>query len=216
VKNMKFSPPKTHRAKAITIGCLIEAFFAGLLALGGFGPCGPTTLAGGIGMFGHFPAILAIGGLESVLHQLLPSLPDILDSLGTPLMLVLQAAFWSLIASVFLSKSTKRKARFQVGGIYSAEKDDGGYHIVKLLVHAGHVCHVRLYKQTFAERPKSIDIASLTLGMLDDPDGYGIGHMPIRESGFLKWHPELITKAEVTDEELEGYRIWKESRGGVF
>ncbi len=51
---------------------------------------------------------------------------------------------------------------------------------------------------------------------LDDPDGFGIGHVPLLEAGFLEEKPVLITTTIVTPEELEGYRIWKESGGGAL
>jgi len=105
---------------------------------------------------------------------------------------------------------------FEVGDIYSTSDGNGCYRIVKLLAHADGVCHLRIYKQKFSERPATIDIASLSLGKLGDPDGFGMGHIPQREAGFLQGRPMLLTNVAVTPEELDGYEIWKENGGGVF
>ena len=119
------------------------------------------------------------------------------------------------IAVVFVA-CRKSSATFEVGGIYSTDDGKGRYGVVKLLAHADGICHVRVYKQKFSAQPATIDVASLSLGKPGDPDGFGMGHIPLREAGFLEWQPVLITKTTVTPDELEGYKIWKESGGGVF
>src|SRR4051794_35090648 len=75
----------------------------------------------------------------------------------------------------------KPSPALEVGGIYSIN-DGKDYGIVKLLVHEDHVCHVRVYKQKFPTRPVSIDVNNLSLGKPGDPDGFGMGHIPMRES----------------------------------
>jgi hypothetical protein len=67
-----------------------------------------------------------------------------------------------------------------------------------------------------ATRPRSVDLSTLTLGSIDDPDGFGIGHMPVQEAEFRGWHPQLLAMTELTEEELEGYEMWKEAQGGAF
>ena len=118
--------------------------------------------------------------------------------------------------AVALVACRKPSASLQVGGIYSTDDGKGRYGVVKLLEHEDGICHVRVYKQKFESRPTTIDVGSLSLGKPGDPDGFGMGHIPLRETGFLEWRPVLITKTTVTPDELEGYRIWKESGGGVF
>lgn len=120
------------------------------------------------------------------------------------------------LAVVFVAYR-KFSSALVVGGIYSTtDGENGGFRIVKLLVQEGGICHIRVYKQKFKSRPATIDLGSLSLGKPGDPDGFGMGHIPVHADGFLKWQPVLITKAAVTPEELEGYKIWKESGGGVF
>jgi hypothetical protein len=76
--------------------------------------------------------------------------------------------------------------------------------------------HIRLYKNFFATRPTIIDQSKLTLGTIDDPDGFGMGHLPVSRDQFRAWHPVFITKTAVQKDELEGYELWKESNGGVW
>ncbi|MEY4199833.1 MAG: hypothetical protein RLZZ265_1573 [Verrucomicrobiota bacterium] len=118
--------------------------------------------------------------------------------------------------AVVLVACRKSSASLQVGGIYSTADGKGGYGVVKLLAHGDGICHVRIYKQKFPSRPTTVDVGSLSLGKPGDPDGFGMGHIPMREAGFLESQPVLITKTTVTPDELEGYKIWKESGGGVF
>jgi len=126
------------------------------------------------------------------------------------------AALILLAVTFVIVACRKPSASFQVGGIYSTADSKGGYRIVKLLAREDGVCHVRVYKQKFQTRPTTVDVGSLSLGQAGDPDGFGMGHIPMREAGFLEWQPVLIIKTTVTPDELEGYKIWKESAGGVF
>jgi hypothetical protein len=120
------------------------------------------------------------------------------------------------LASIVFVACRKPSATLEVDGIYSTDDGKGGYGVVKLLLHADGICHVRVYKQKFSARPATIDVANLSLGKPGDPDGFGMGHIPLREAGFLEWQPVLITTTTVTPEELEGHKIWKQSGGGVF
>ena len=121
-----------------------------------------------------------------------------------------------IAGSIVLVACSKATAPLQVGGVYSTVNGDGGYGVVKLLAYADGICHVRIYKNKFPTRPTTVDFGSLSLGKPGDPEGFGLGHLPIRESGFLEWQPVLITTATVTPDELEGYKMWKESGGQAF
>lgn len=105
----------------------------------------------------------------------------------------------------------------KAGGIYSAEYGDGRFCIVKVLVPDDEVTHIRIYKNKFPQRPDTIDTSILSLGSIDEgEDNVGIGHLPITTEEFLAWEPKLILETELTEEELEGYELWKESEGEVF
>ncbi|MGV3724798.1 MAG: hypothetical protein ACO1SX_28195 [Actinomycetota bacterium] len=105
------------------------------------------------------------------------------------------------------------------GGLYSTDSGDGSFGIVKVLVEDPSTVHLRLYQNRFTQRPESVDPATLTLGGIDDEDsgiGIGIGHLPLARRDFLNWRPMLLMKQSVSDDELEGYQMWKEAGGGVF
>ena len=96
---------------------------------------------------------------------------------------------------------------------------DRPYGIVKILKIEDGVVHVTLYKNKYSEMPEKIDPASLTLGTLADlqgEDGFGVAHLPLRTQTWLGWSPEFLQLSQVEPEELEGYRLWKESSGGAW
>jgi len=101
---------------------------------------------------------------------------------------------------------------YKPGDIYSIDDGKGKIGIVKVLVVEPGVIHLRIYKNKFNNRPKTIEIKELSLGRLGDKDGFGMGHIPLDIDGFKNWKPELITSDKVTEDELEGYNIWKESQ----
>jgi hypothetical protein len=76
--------------------------------------------------------------------------------------------------------------------------------------------HVRIYKQHFPRRPRSIDASLLTLGTIHDKDGFGMGHLPLRLESFRKRQPVFVTHSEVKPEELDGYEFWRDAGGGVW
>ena len=106
-------------------------------------------------------------------------------------------------------------ARWEAGGIYSISDGDG-FGVVKILAIDPGAVSVRIYRETFPTRPASVDPSELSLGRIDDPEGYGIGHLPLSPRDFALWFPVQLATVAVTDEELEGYRSWKESGGGIF
>lgn len=101
--------PRTHRAKAITVGCLIEAsLLICLFPLGGMGPHGPTTIAGLIGLLGHLPTILPFEALATFC-RLKPALDTIPKAVLMTLAIIGQIVFWSAIASVVMSLVPARR-----------------------------------------------------------------------------------------------------------
>lgn len=102
------------------------------------------------------------------------------------------------------------------GEIYSVRSDTLSFGLVKVLAADSDVVHVRLYKHTFPVRPEVGTPALLTLGALNDADGFGIGHVPLQHDAFEAWEPVLVRTETVSDDELEGYHIWLEHRGGIF
>ena len=117
------------------------------------------------------------------------------------------------IKNIFINlvKSQKTLHEFSVGDLCSVRSGKGGFRIIKVLVREPGILHIRIYKETFATRPKHIGSKPLSLGTIHDKDGFGIGHIPISEVEFNTWLPILILSESVSEEELEGYRYWKES-----
>ena len=112
------------------------------------------------------------------------------------------------------SVSTRNAPSELFEGAYYSIVDGETFCIAKVLKLEQEIVHVRIYKQQFPQRPRSIDPAALTLGTIHDKDGFGMGHLPLRLPTFLSSEPMFLTHAEVTLQELEGYNLWKESAGG--
>jgi hypothetical protein len=112
------------------------------------------------------------------------------------------------------SVSTRNAPSELFEGVYYSIIDGETFSIAKVLRLEPEIVHVRIYKQHFQQRPRSIDPAALTLGTIHDKDGFGMGHLPLRLATFLDSEPMFLTHAEVQPEELEGYNLWKESSGG--
>lgn len=122
------------------------------------------------------------------------------------------------IVSVFIMLIVKYSLdnSYKVGGLYSATAEEGKYSIVKVLAIDTSAIHIRVYKNKFDKRPKNVDVSILSLGTIHDKDGFGIGHLPLDKENFKQWEPKFIKQDKVSDEELEGYKMWKEANGGVW
>ena len=95
-----------------------------------------------------------------------------------------------------------------VGGLYAMPNPDGTWGVAKVLAVDKAVLHVRSYANKFAEQPTEAQITELTMGSPDDPQGAGIGHIPLSRDGFFADNPVLIKAVPVTEEELEGYNLY--------
>jgi hypothetical protein len=102
----------------------------------------------------------------------------------------------------------------QVGGLYATQDRDGSWRVMKVLAVDDHAVHLRSYANKFPEQPKDVDPAKLTLGGLNDPAGFGIGHFPLAKEGFFKDNPVLIKVVPVSEDELEGYQLYLEAMKG--
>ena len=69
------------------------------------------------------------------------------------------------------------------GGVYSTDAGDGKFGVVKILKVESGIVHVRVYKNKFATRPESVKVDELSLGTINDKDGFGMGHLPISGPG---------------------------------
>ncbi len=115
------------------------------------------------------------------------------------------------------SVSTRNAPSELFEGAYYSIVDGEIFSIAKVLKLEPEIVHVRIYKQHFPQRPRSIDPAALTLGTIHDKDGFGMGHLPLRLATFMDREPMFLTHAEVKPEELEGTICGKKARsGGVW
>jgi hypothetical protein len=112
------------------------------------------------------------------------------------------------------SQNNPRSELFE-GGYYSII-DGNRFGIAKVLKIDPEIVHVRIYKEHFTQRPRSIDPSQLTLGTIKDKDGFGMSHLPLRAATFRRNEPVFITHSPVTENELKGYEMWKELQGGVW
>ena len=120
-----------------------------------------------------------------------------------------------VVVAGFLFKLSNGGNLYKPGELYSVDSENG-FRIAKVLATDDQTVHIRLYKNFFGTRPAIIDESKLTLGTIDDPDGFGVGHLPLSRDQFRTWHPVFIRKTAVRRDELEGYELWKKSNGGVW
>jgi hypothetical protein len=110
----------------------------------------------------------------------------------------------------------KLPADLASGDICVVVAEGSDYKVAKILMVDESTVHIRLHKERFSRPPTQLDAAGLTLGKIDDVAGFGIGHLPLSRSTFAAWTPIRIQRESVTQEELEGYRMWEESNGGTW
>ena len=86
---------------------------------------------------------------------------------------------------------------------------------MKVLALDEHAVHLRKYANKFREQPNDVDPAILRLGGLDGPADSGIGHFPLVKERFFLKKPVLIKVVPITEDELEGYRLYVEKLKSV-
>jgi hypothetical protein len=102
------------------------------------------------------------------------------------------------------------------GDICIVVSGEGGFKVAKVLKADATTIHIALYKNRYSEKPAEVDTRVLTFGTIDDSGGFGIAHLPLSRATFASWSPTRIQHCAVTEEDLEGYRIWEESNGGTW
>jgi hypothetical protein len=109
------------------------------------------------------------------------------------------------------------------GGLYvvpnkSADGGASGFVPLKILKLDERGVHVRVYSNVYPRPPKRIDesklyMAGRTRGK-DEP--LGMGHLPVSRESFASWGARFVQPSRVAPQELEGYEIWREAKGGYF
>ena len=118
-------------------------------------------------------------------------------------------------AGVLVLLRKGRSKPYVQGGVYSI-KSETGFGVVKIIAVDGEAVHVRLYKNKLSSRPDKIDPDTLKLGTIHDPDGFGVGHLPLSPREFSSWSPVFVQGSTVSKDEMIGYEEWKKSRGGIW
>jgi hypothetical protein len=103
------------------------------------------------------------------------------------------------------------------GGLYYT-RDKGSYHVFKLLKIDDGGFHVRLYSNQYLEPPGKIDESTLYMAGIDHKpsERLGMGHCPVSRQSFLTWGARFIQQSSVSVQELEGYKVWLDAKGGYF
>jgi hypothetical protein len=104
------------------------------------------------------------------------------------------------------------------GGLYYTQNDNGSYSIMKILKLDDGGVHVRLYSNQFPTPPTKVDESTLYLVGVDRKpnETLGMGHAPISKRSFAGWKAVFLQQSAVKDDELEGYKMWLEAKGGYF
>lgn len=104
------------------------------------------------------------------------------------------------------------------GGIYYTPGEKGGYSVLKILKLDDRGVHVRLFSNQFSEPPKKIDESALYMAGMNRKPGetLGMGHAPVSKQSFVGWKATFVQQSTVKEEELEGYKMWLEGKGGYF
>ena len=105
---------------------------------------------------------------------------------------------------------------FKAGDLVSVVMDEHGYGVAKVLAVDEVGVHVRLYVERLRERPSAANLPSRSLRPPKDGHPLSAGHLPLTFASFARWEPSFIVHEAVGDNELEGFRIWDENRGGYF
>lgn len=103
------------------------------------------------------------------------------------------------------------------GGLYVSPLNGNQLQVVKILKLDDLGAHIALYENHFSEFPAYIDETTLTFGRYDENNPIlSIGHLPISYNTLVSYKLLFVQHSKITEEELEGYKIWLDAQGGYF
>ena len=104
------------------------------------------------------------------------------------------------------------------GGLYYTQNEGGSYSILKVLKLDKQGVHVRIYSNQFTNAPTEVNEGSLYMAAENGEtnENFGVGHSPISKKSFRGWKVVFFQQSKVKDEELEGYKMWLDGKGGYF
>jgi hypothetical protein len=96
----------------------------------------------------------------------------------------------------------------KAGELYTFyDEDDAAFFVVKVLVVDKDAVHARVFDTPFKSAPTEVETSQLE---------WFVGHTPLDHDVLAELKAVKIGVEAVTEDELEGYRIWKDEGGGVF
>ena len=104
------------------------------------------------------------------------------------------------------------------GGLYYIKNENGSYSVLKILKLDEQGVHVRLYSNQYSKQPVKVDETSLYMAGVDrkPSETLGMGHAPLSKKSFEGWKATFFQQSTVKPEELDGYNMWLEAKGGYF
>jgi len=110
------------------------------------------------------------------------------------------------------------RSKLVEGGIYYTQNENSSYSVLKILKLDDNGVHVRLYSNQFPSPPKHVDESKLYMAGVDKKpnETLGMGHAPVSKKSFSGWKATFVQQSTVKDEEMKGYKMWAEAKGGYF
>jgi hypothetical protein len=110
------------------------------------------------------------------------------------------------------------RSKLSEGGLYYTPTENGAYTVLKILKLDEQGVHVRLYSNQFSTPPSKVDESTLFMAGVDHKpnETLGMGHAPLSKKSFEGWKAMFFQQSAVKEEELEGYKMWLEAKGGYF
>ena len=124
----------------------------------------------------------------------------------------------AVIVTYVNGKNKSTSVKYSEGGLYYTVAEKGGYSILKILKIDENGYHIRLYSNVWDNPPNKVDEKLLYMaGVNHKPnESLGMGHVPISKLNFNSWNAIFVQESTVQSEELEGYNMWLEAKGGYF
>lgn len=118
------------------------------------------------------------------------------------------------------SKPIRSVSEIKKGYFYAMPRELGGYNVFKVLAMDDNGVHVRSYSNVYPKAPTALNVESLFMKSFDtdvEAIDLGMGHLPVSYESFMTWGAIAIDQYEaVSEEQLEGYRLWQQANVGYF
>ena len=105
-----------------------------------------------------------------------------------------------------------------LGGLYHVRNEDGTFSVLKILKLDDNGVHICQYSNQYPAPPSAVDESTLYMVGVDrkPEEKLGMGHLPISKKSFAGWNASFFQQSSISEDELEGYKVWLEAKGGYF